>query len=124
MVPRYRYNVEVTIYRKAEKCFAGRTSDVSLSGMGLQLTREVVIALAQGGNLLTPGDHFDVIFSPYVESVDGVIGPTLPARVRHVRRLSQHDYHVGVWFEDIDEPQQKALEGLVAKAVKQSQRTR
>ncbi len=124
MVPRYRYSVEVTICRKADMCFAGRTSDVSLSGMGLALTREVVIALAQGGNLLMPGDHFDVIFSPHVESVDGVIGPTVPARVRHVRRLSQHDYHVGVLFEELEEPQQKALEGIVTQAASKSARTR
>ena len=124
MIPRYRYNVEVTICREADKGFSGRTSDVSLSGMGLRLPREVVLALAQGGNLLTPGDRFSIILSPFVESVDAVIGPTIPARVRHVRRLSQHDYHVGVLFENLDEAQQKALEVLVSQAVSQSPRSR
>ena len=62
------------------------------------------------------GDHFELVLSPHVASVDGVIGPTLMARVRHVRRLSQADYHVGVWFDDPDASQQAALQAIIDKA--------
>lgn len=116
MVPRYRYKMEVTVCHNGGTSFAARTSDVSQHGMGLQLGREVVVALAQGGSVLTPGDRFEVVLSPHIASADGVIGPTLLARVRHVRRLSQSDYHVGVWFNDPDASQQAALQAIIDKA--------
>jgi c-di-GMP-binding flagellar brake protein YcgR len=99
-----------------------QTTDVSLNGMGMLMRRDVVVALAQGGSVLTPGDRFDVVLSPDVSQADGLIGPTVPGRVRHVRRLSQHEYQVGVLFEEVDTAQQAALQAMVDLA--QADRTR
>jgi len=122
LVPRYRYSTEVTVCQSSGKRFSVQTTDVSLHGMGLLMRRDVVVALAQGGSVLTPGDRFDVVLSPNVSEADGLIGPTVPGRVRHVRRLSQHEYHVGLLFEDIDTAQLSALQAMVDQA--QAHRTR
>lgn len=108
--------MDVTVCRSGETRFAAETVDVSLTGMGLSIPRDAVVALAQGGSVLTPGDTFDLIISPFVEAADGVIGPRLEARVRHVRRLSQYLYHVGVWFDALDQGQQSTLQAIVDKA--------
>lgn len=113
--------MDVTVCRSGEVRFAANTVDVSLTGMGLLIDRYAVLALAQGGSVLTPGDSFDLVLCPFVEAVDGVIGPKLEARVRHVRRLSQQEYHVGVWFDALDQGQQSALQSIVDQA---QQRTR
>lgn len=116
MVPRYRYNVEVTVCRENGLRFAARTSDVSVDGMGLYLTHDAIRALAQGGNLLTPGDVFDVVLAPNVEDADAMIGPRLGGRVRHVRRLSQHEFVVGIRFNQLDSGQRAAVQTIVDQA--------
>ena len=113
MLPRYRYNTEVTICHPSGERFGVQTTDVSLSGLGMKMARDVVIALAKGGSILTPGDRFLIVLSPNVASADGLIGPRVEGRVRHVRRLSQYEYHVGVRFEDPDAAQQAALKAIV-----------
>jgi c-di-GMP-binding flagellar brake protein YcgR len=113
--------MDVTVCRSGDARFAAKTVDVSLTGMGLSIDRDAARALAQGGSVLTPGDSFDLVLCPFVEAVDGVIGPKLEARVRHARRLSQHEYHVGVWFDALDQGQQSALQAIVDQA---QQRTR
>jgi hypothetical protein len=113
LLPRYRYNTEVTIRHPGGERFAVQTTDVSLSGLGMRMSRDVVVALAQGGSVLTPGDRIQIVLSPNVTSADGLIGPRVEGRVRHVRRLSQNEYHVGVRFEDPDAAQQAALKAVV-----------
>ena len=108
--------MEVTVCGAGAQRFAAITSDVSLHGMGLTMARDAVVSLAQGGALLMPGDRIEVVLSRHVASADGVIGPTLNGRVRHVRRLSQRDYHIGVWFDGLDPPQQSALDAIVDQA--------
>lgn len=116
MVPRYRYSMELTVCRESGRRFAARTSDVSIDGMGLYLTHDAVLALAQGGNLLTPGDSFDVVLSPNVEDADAIIGPRLGSRVRHVRRLSRDEFLVGIRFNDLDANQQTAVQAVLDRA--------
>jgi hypothetical protein len=113
--------MDVTVCRGGDVRFAAETVDVSLTGMGLSMASDAATALAQGGSVLTPGDTFDLILCPFVEAADGVIGPKLEARVRHARRLSQHEYLIGVWFDALDQGQQSALQAIVDQA---QQRTR
>lgn len=116
MVPRYRYSMELTVCRESGRRFGARTSDVSVNGMGLYLGHDAVLALAQGGNLLTPGDSFDVVLSPNVEDADAIIGPRLGSRVRHVRRLARDEFLVGVRFDDLDGNQRAAVQAIVDRA--------
>jgi hypothetical protein len=117
LVPRYRYSTEVTVSRTDQRRFSASTTDVSAHGMGLLMPREAVVAL--GGpesQLLTPGDHFDLVLSQNVVAADGVIGPTLAARVRHVRRISRDQYHVGVVFGELDRREAGALGQILSEA--------
>ena len=87
-----------------------RSSDISVVGISLLMPRHIVVALAQGGSILTIGDRFQVLLPGTLNpSLEG--GLTLECRVKHVRRLSREEYQVGVWFLD-PTPGQKA--GLVA----------
>jgi hypothetical protein len=108
--------MELTVCRESGRRFGARTSDVSVDGMGLYLTHEAVLALAQGGNLLTPGDAFDVVLSPNVEDADAIIGPRLGSRVRHVRRLARDEFLVGIRFNDLDSGQRAAIQAIVDRA--------
>ena len=83
--------------------------------MSLLMTRDSVVALAQGGSVLTTGDHFQMLLPGTLNaSVAG--GLTLECRVRHVRRLSREEYQVGAWFLDPTEGQQAGINALVAAA--------
>ena len=93
--------------------FAAQSTDVARAGLGLETDREAVVALAQGGALLTPGDRVGVHL-PGVAPGDPEA--VLPARVRHVRRVSQGRYHVGVVFEALDPEGEARLAERVALA--------
>ena len=70
------------------------------------------LALAQGGTILTTGDQFTLVLSGTLNtSAQG--GLTLGCRVKQVRRLSRHEYHVGAWFIDPTPGQKDGLVALV-----------
>ncbi len=77
--------------------FDAESSDISVNGIVLQTTRHAVVGLAQGGAILTAGDR--VKLRLYPETANNGNGILLEGRARHVRRLSQDRYLVGVWFD-------------------------
>ncbi|MDZ7751000.1 MAG: PilZ domain-containing protein [Gammaproteobacteria bacterium] len=89
--------------------------EVSLTGLTLWVRREVVLALAQAGSILTLGDRIHVS-SRGAGVEDGAPEVALPCRVQHVRRLSQDRYQVGTRFEVLDPRQLEVLEQWVARA--------
>jgi len=90
--------------------YQGRSSDISISGIGLLLSRNVVVAMAKGGSILATGDRFQ-LFLPGTLNPSSQGGLALECRVRHVRRLSREEYQVGAWFVD---PTAGQLDGLAA----------
>lgn len=80
--------------------------------MSLLTTRDVVVALAQGGSILTTGDRFQLLLPGTLNhSLEG--GLTLGCRVRYARRLSREEYQVGAWFPDLTFGQRAGLAALV-----------
>ena len=113
--PRYSYTQSVELRGPDGARFEARSCDISAIGMSLLMTRDVVVALAQGGSILTTGDHFQLLLPGTLNpSLEG--GLTLDCRVRHVRRLSREEYQVGAWFLDPTSGQQAGLEALVESA--------
>ena len=108
--PRYTYTEMVGLLSLKGERFDARSCDISITGIGLLLTRATVVALAQSGSMLTTGDRFRLVL-PGTLNASAQGGLTLNCRARHVRRLSREEYQVGVWFLD-PTPGQKA--GLVA----------
>jgi hypothetical protein len=81
------------------------------------MRHHVVVALAQGGSILTPGDRLRVLLPGTLNpSLEG--GLTLECQGRHVRRLSREQYQVGVRFLDPTPGQTAGLEALVQSAKK------
>lgn len=110
--PRYPFTRPLDVRGRHGEVFAARSCDISAAAIGLLMARSVVIALAQGGSILTAGDQFEVVVARN--------GLSLDCRVRHIRRLSQEQYMVGAWFADLT-PEQDAALGLLlqeAAAVK------
>lgn len=112
---RYRYHCRAAVrgahvgYSDMEIC------EVSMTGLTLWVTREVVVALAQGGSILTPGDRIQVL-SQGAAVAGRTAEVALSCRVQHVRRLSQDRYQVGTRFEVLDPLQRGTLEQWVAWA--------
>lgn len=95
--------------------FDVRSSDISVAGIGLRVSHTMVVALAQGGTILTTGDRFELVL-PGTLNASAQGGLTLGCRVKQVRRLSQHEYHVGAWFIDPTPGQKDGLAALVDAA--------
>ena len=115
LFPRYPIERSVELLGAQGARFQARTSDISATGLGLRLSRAAVLALAQGGTILTTGD--DIQLAVARGSSDPWPGElSLNCRVKHVRRLSQDEYLVGVWLIDPSPAQKSGLEALVAEA--------
>jgi hypothetical protein len=113
LFPRYAFAYPVWIRGGEGGPFKTETSEVSLGGVGVQLHRAAVVALAQGGSILTPGDCLDVALSPVMQGGDPL---WLKGRALHVRRLSLDRYMVGIAFEGATEEEEAALADVVAQA--------
>jgi len=113
--PRYACTQPVELRDRRGVRYQGRTCEISNSGISLLLSRNVVVAMAQGGSILTTGDRFKMILSGTLNpSPQG--GLTLECRVRHVRRLSREEYQIGVWFVEPSVGQKAGLAALVEAA--------
>ena len=95
--------------------FDVESCDISVAGLGMVMRHDIVVALAQGGSILTPGDRLQVLLPGTLNpSLEG--GLTLECQVKHVRRLSREQYQVGVRFLDPTPGQTAGLESLVQSA--------
>ena len=113
--PRYSFVQPLELRGPDGACFEASSCDISTIGLSLLMARDAVVALAQGGSILTTGDRFQLLLPGTLNSsVEG--GLTLQCRVRHVRRLSREKYQVGVWFLDPTSGQQAGIAALVASA--------
>lgn len=114
LYPRYPWEHAVQLRGPQGESFDAMSSDISVAGIGLELSRESVLALAQGGSILSPGDHVRVLLRA---SDTGILRDLdLRCRVKEVRRISHERYVAGTWFEELDERTEHVLGGLVAAA--------
>ena len=113
--PRYAYSQPVELSDRRGVSYQGRSNEISVTGIGLLLSRHVVVALAQGGSILTTGDRFHLIL-PGSLNPSSQGGLTLECRVTTVRRLSREEYQVGASFVDPSTGQKSGLAALVEAA--------
>ncbi|MCB1774868.1 MAG: PilZ domain-containing protein [Gammaproteobacteria bacterium] len=119
LFPRYPFEHDVELSNADGAVAAAQTSELSAVGVGMLVSRDGVIALAQGGTLLTPGDAL-VATLPEPRGPDGRWLTRVACRVKQVRRISVDRYVVSAWFEDASDAQQVAI----ARLLEQAQRER
>ncbi|MCB1791095.1 MAG: PilZ domain-containing protein [Gammaproteobacteria bacterium] len=113
--PRYSLPWPLRLRGHEAAAFDAEMADISATGVGLLASRDVILALAQGGGLLTPGDQLVVEWPP----VPGDVLDTdlcIACRVKHTRRLALDRYHVGALFVDLDSAQSHQIEQLLDRA--------
>ena len=113
LFPRYSFAATLQVWGGAGDPFEGQTTEISLGGIGFVLNRSAVVALAQGGAILTIGDRLQVSLDA---APAGGGGLRLPGTVRSVRRLSHDDYQVALSFDGVSPSQQGMLGALVEHA--------
>lgn len=107
---RYHCQLSGSVRNQAGDRHDVRTFDLSLTGTCLSMPRSAVVALAQEGAALMPGDRLEVTIEA-APKVPALLAP-LGGRVRHVRRLSLTEYAVGVRFEERTPAQEAFLARL------------
>jgi hypothetical protein len=121
--PRYRFEYDVELGNSEGASYEARTTDLSAVGVGMLLSRDGVVGLAQGGSILTPGDTLWIRL-PEPRGPDGGWLDRVSCRVKQVRRVSVDRYVVSIWFEGLVPNQQAACERLVAEAQKAHTKSR
>ena len=115
LFPRYSFSSPVELRSRQGERLDAQTSEISSVGIGLLMTRTAVVALAQGGSILTIGDEFELIVAG---AADPYFGDSLrmDCRVGHVRRLSKDQYLVGARYADPSPAQEAEIAALVERA--------
>lgn len=113
LFPRYSFATPLRVWGGVGDPFDGQSTEISLGGIGFVLHRSAVVALAQGGAILTIGDRLQVSLDA---APAGGGGLRLPGSVRGVRRLSHDDYQVALTFDEVSPSQRGMLAALVEHA--------
>ncbi len=114
LYPRFPWACALELRGPQDGCHAAQSTDLSVTGIGLQLCRAGVVGLAQSMSILAPGDRLRILVSARRAGIPNDLD--LACRVREVRRLSIDKYLIGTWFEKLDAPGLVALETLVDSA--------
>lgn len=113
LFPRFTFARPVELRSPDGAGFGAESNEISAAGVGMLVSRDAVVSLAQGGSLLTPGDPLDVSING---AEDDLELPGVHCRVKHVRRLSQDRYLVSVWFAELDSAQKRVVDRLIEQA--------
>lgn len=98
-MPRFPFRWPVQVLGPRGERFFARSSEISGRGIGMVVDHLTAVRLAPGGTLLGP--HTPLIgVQLEVPGEDAGGDVQLEGRVRHIRRLSQQEYLVGVHFVD------------------------
>jgi hypothetical protein len=119
LFPRFSFEHDIELSNTDGSVAGGRTCELSAVGVGMFVSRDGVVALAQGGALLTPGDVL-VATLPEPRGPDGRWLTRVTCRVKQVRRVSVDRYVVSAWFEDTSDAQQLAIARLLEQAVRET----
>ncbi|TVP83331.1 PilZ domain-containing protein [Thioalkalivibrio sp.] len=115
--PRFACRWPVEIVGPEERRFRAQAADISLTGMAMLVDRGVAAFLAPSGGMLNPGvpPVSVAVQAPEYAEVGKL---RFEGRVRHIRRLSQEQYLIGIRFTDPDASLQLELQALVEQAMR------
>ena len=97
--PRYQIELPLEVFLGESQGFTGMGRDISRSGIGLELARDAVEALAQSGSVLNTGDRFHLTMEMQPPGAGRLVAE---CHTSFVRRLSQDRYIVGARFLNLD----------------------
>ncbi len=114
--PRLRCEWPVEVLGPGGQHFPAQSAEISALGIGVLVDHSTARSLVPDGGIPRPD-------APPVAVVVHVPGPVtagdlpLEGRVRHIRRLSQAQYLLGVKFTDPDLTHRAAIQALVDRAL-------
>lgn len=115
--PRFSIDWPVRIGAETGALHDALASNISLSGIDLQVTHAVVVAMARSGGMLLPGDPFLLFSRDPMFQLDDI-----GCRTVLVRRISLERYVVGASFAESSDQQEADVRRLIDQ-VARAQRT-
>ncbi len=113
-MPRVLCRCPVEVRASRGERFFGQVSDISRGGIGLLVDAVAAIRLAPGGRILGPAAPVVAVVLHRSGMGDSRPGIQLEGRIRHVRRLSQQQYLIGVHFVDPDSVRHLVQQAIAA----------
>ena len=115
--PRFVCRWPVEIVGPEERRFHAQAADISVTGMAMLVDRVAAACLAPSGGVLSPRVP-PVSVAVQAPGQVEVGQLRFEGRVRHIRRLSQEQYLIGIRFTDPDASLQLELQALVDQAMR------
>lgn len=114
--PRFVCRWPVEIVGPEGRRFRAQAADISVTGMAMLVDRIAATVLAPSGGLLNPRVP-PVSVAVHAPGHVEVGRLRFEGRVRHIRRLSQEQYLLGIKFTDPDASIRLELQALVEQAM-------
>lgn len=117
LAPRFACRWPVEVDGPEHRRFHAQAADISETGIAMLVDRAAAACLAPSGGVLSPRVP-PVSIAVQVPGQPGVGGPRLEGRVRHIRRLSQEQYLIGIKFIEPDASRLLEIRALVEQAMR------
>jgi c-di-GMP-binding flagellar brake protein YcgR len=115
--PRFFCRWPVEIVGPEDRRFQAQAADISVTGMAMLVDRVAAAFLAPTGGVLSP--RVPPVSVAVQAPGHAEVGKLrFEGRVRHIRRLSQEQYLIGIKFTDPDASFQHELRALVEQAMR------
>ncbi len=109
--PRYSCEMQLKINTHDEQGFIVEANEISEAGLSFKITLTILNSLFNIGCSMEIGDRF-VMTIP----ADNQFGLDIECQIMHLRRLSQENYQMGVWFGQLQDNEQAIIRRLVNDA--------
>lgn len=100
-MPRFPFRWPVEVRGPGGERFFAHSSEISGRGIGMVVDHPTAVGLAPGGTVLGPRTPL-IGVQLQIPGQDSASDVRIEGRVRHIRRLSQQEYLIGVNFVDPD----------------------
>lgn len=117
LAPRFFCRWPVEVVGPQERRFHAQAADISVKGIAMLVDRAAAACLAPSGGVLSPRVP-PVSIVVQAPGQPGVGSPRLEGRVRHIRRLSQEQYLIGIKFSEPDACHLLEIRTLVEQAMR------
>lgn len=117
LAPRFFCRWPVEVVGPEDRRFHAQAADISVTGIAMLVDRAAAACLAPSGGLLSPRVP-PVSIAVQAPGNPGVGSRRLKGRVRHIRRLSQEQYLVGIKFIEPDASHGVEIKALVEQAMR------
>jgi len=109
--PRYHCGIQLKLHAGEDHEFLVDANEISEAGLSFMITLSILNSLADSGHAMEIGNKFQISIPS-----DAQFEMCIECQIMHIRRLSQEQYLIGIWFGQLTDQEQAIISRLISNA--------